>query len=1067
MSSADDAKRAAESAPPIPIPGERRQVSVLFADMVGYTAIVERLGEEKALVFVRMIYDKLTGVVRGHGGSVRGFAGDSVMAVFGVPKAQEDAALRACRTALAIHAAFAAAADEIEARFGERPVIRAGVSSGIAVMAPVEGEGAEPTAVGDTVNLASRLQNLAPPGGTIICDATRRLVEWLVDASFEGERPIKGRSKPQKIWRLNSVRSGATRFDASLGRGLSPYVGRDDDLARLRHALALSKVRRHVIDIAAEPGLGKTRLVFEFLQRLKNDEAFVLTGHCAADGQQVPFLPFLEVVRNAFRIRQDNPARIARKIDAGLRALELRSAENLGLLLNLLGLDPPEAALAGFDGVLIGLRTRDLLPALLATRCRASTVVLLLEDIHWIDGVSEELLDRLIETDAYPNLLVIHTGRPEYVPRWRGRAGVTTLTLKPLAASDIRHLVHSRLRVDSAPDALIRQVTERAAGNPLFGEEILSFLIEQGALRVDSGKADFDAAHGESALPASMQSLLAARMEKLPPEDRVVLQAAAAIGRRFDPALLSLVVEAQDDVGTALKRLQAQDIVYRDANSSDYLFKHILLRDSVYQSLLTERRSDLHRKIAEALEKRSEGRLAEAAETLAHHYALTDRKPLAFFYLAMAGAKSLGVFSLDEADQYFVSALALYERDPACASDQQFAECLANYALCCNISLRVKTIIELAARFRPILNRQGDSRDHVLFLHHYVAGLVWNSRFRDALAVQQDLSAMAQRLGDPKSVAYALVSELSASSYAAPTTMEVFEAKRREAEAALAGIDDAYLQNFYLAILGWDDVSRGRVVQARAAADRLMEIGQSTNEPRALGYGTAMKALIAMVTDDYEQAAEMAELALGVSRAPFEKAIAASAKYAALAMLNRPGAVEDVGRYVAMCEENGWILFLSGPETLVGVSLAMAGRIDDALRQIEAAIVRREKEGYRAAADWYRLFLCEIYLAILSGEGGGSLGVLVRNIRSVAGAVLFGSRRIQSLVETVRANPQFDPEGHYVGRCEMILGLLFKTKKKKDLAARHLMEARRILIAFGPSPTLTRVETALAALTGA
>jgi hypothetical protein len=145
----------------------------------------------------------------------------------------------------------------------------------------------------------------------------------------------------------------------------------------------------------------------------------------------------------------------------------------------------------------------------------------------------------------------------------------------------------------------------------------------------------------------------------------------------------------------------------------------------------------------------------------------------------------------------------------------------------------------------------------------------------------------------------------------------------------------------------------------------------------------------------------------------------------------------------------------------------MAGRIDDALRQIEAAIARREKEGYQAAADWYRLFLCEIYLAILSGEGGGSLGVLVRNIRSVAGAVLFGSQRIQSLVETVRANPQFDPEGHYVGRCEMILGLLFKTKKKKDLAARHLTEARRILIAFGPSPTLMRVETALAALMGA
>jgi tetratricopeptide (TPR) repeat protein len=610
-------------------------------------------------------------------------------------------------------------------------------------------------------------------------------------------------------------------------------------------------------------------------------------------------------------------------------------------------------------------------------------------------------------------------------------------------------------------------VTERAGGNPLFGEEILSFLIEQGALRVYSGKADFDAALGESGLPASLQSLLAARMEKLPLEDRALLQAAAAIGRRFDPGLLALVVETQNDVGTALQRLQAQDIVYRDANSSDYVFKHVLLRDSVYQSLLTGRRADLHRKIAEALEKRSERRLAEVAETLAHHYALTDRKDLAFTYLAMAGAKSVGVFSLDEADQYFASALALYERDPTCADDERFAECLANYALCSNISLRVKTIIDLAARFRPILNRLGDNRHHVLFLHHYAASLVWNGQYLEALRVQKDLSAMAERLGDPKSVAYALVSELSASIYASPTTSEAFATRRREAETALANVDDAYLQYFYLANVGWDEVCRGRVVQARAAADRLMEIGRLTNEPRSLGYGAAMKAIIAMVTDDYEPAIEMAEVALSASRAPFEKAIAASAKYAALALLNRPGAVEEVGRYVAMCEENGWILFLSGPETLLGVALATAGRIDDALRHIEAAIVRREKEGYRAAADWGRLYLCEIYLAILSGEGGGSLSVLVRNIRSVAGAVLFGPQRILSLVEAVRANTQFDREGHYFGRTEMILGLLYKIKKKRALAARHLTEARRILIAFGPSPTLTRVETALAALTRA
>ena len=210
--------------------------------------------------------------------------------------------------------------------------------------------------------------------------------------SFAGEHTIKGLAKPQKVWGIKSVRKGVTRFDASVGRGLSAYIGRENELAMLRDALQRARDRFRVIDIVAEPGLGKTRLVFEFRQRLKVDETFVLTGNCSADGQRIPFLPFLEVMRGAFRIRpEDDPAEIARKLETGLRGLELHTTENLGLLLNLLGLEPPEASLAGLDGVLIGLRTRDLLPGLLKAQCRASTVVLLLEDIHWIDGVSQEM----------------------------------------------------------------------------------------------------------------------------------------------------------------------------------------------------------------------------------------------------------------------------------------------------------------------------------------------------------------------------------------------------------------------------------------------------------------------------------------------------------------------------------------------------------------------------------------------------------------------------------------------------------------------------------------------------
>ncbi len=1050
---------------PLTVPSERRQVSVLFADMVGYTANVERLGEDRALDFTQAIYQKLKTTVREHGGAVRSFAGDSVMAVFGIPDTLEDAALRACRTAMSIHAAVAAAGDEFEATFGVRPTMRVGVSSGAAVTAPVQGEGAELTAVGNTVNLASRIQSIAPAGGCLICDATRRLVEWLVEVEFDAEYEIKGVAKPQKLWGLLSIRKGATRFDVSIARGLSTYIGRSDELATMSAALAETPQGSSVIDLVAEPGLGKTRLVFEFLQRVKDQDAVVLSGQCAEAAQQTPFFPFLEVVQKSFRIQEEDiPAEVARKLESGLRILGVHSPENTGLLMNLLGLAPPEGTLDGLDGVLIGLRTRDLLPELLKARCRLETVVLLIEDMHWIDTASAQLLRRLIDSGGQTNLLMIHTRRPEYLPSWHGKAEVRTLALKPLTESDIRYLMVTRLGVDDLPEALIGQVTERAGGNPLFGEEILNFLIQQGALRIENGKAVFDAELGQSALPASMQSLLTAKIDRLDPQDRALLQAAAAIGKRFDPGLLSLVIDATETTGPTLRRLQEKDIVYRESGTSEYIFKHVLLRDSVYESLLSARRADLHLAIAQALERRNADRPVEAAESLAYHYSLTDRTDLAFTYNALAGAKSLGVYSLNEANRYFASALALYQQDPGCAHDAHFAAFLADYALSSNISLRVRTMIELATSVRPILDRFGDSRHHVHFLHHYVSCLIWNGRYLDALAVQQDLSAMAGRLGDQQSGAYALVSELAMSCYCGHLSSENFDEKQREAEGLLAGLDDAYLQNFFLAHMGWNAVGRGRVLEALAAAENMIVVGREMKDPRSLGYGTAMKALIALISDDYETALEKSEEALGLSRAAFEIAIANASRHASLVPLEKPGAAEEVKRYVDLCTERGWTLFKSTPDTMLGIALAVEGRIGDGLRHIENNITEREREGYHIAADWYRLFLCEVYLEVLSGEGGASLSLLMRNIGPLGGIILFGEKRILALLEHVRGNQHFDRDGHHIGRLEMILGLLYKIKKKKPLALQHLTEAHRIVAPTGPSPMLARIETALAAL---
>ena len=1035
--------------------------------MVGYTAALEQLDEEQSFSFAQAVYGSLASCVREHDGSVHAFGGDSVMAVFGLSEGSEDAALQACRAAISIQAAFGPTASAIRIKYGIQPQMRVGISSGIAVVASVDGEGAALTTIGNAVNLASRIESKAPPGGCLICEATRRLIEWQVNVEFHSETKIKGVAKPQKLWRLLSVHDNANRFATSLGRGLSPLVGRDENLAAMRSALKRASSALCLIDLVAEPGLGKTRLIFEFLETIGPDEAFVLQGHCATDRQQIPFLPFLEVVRDAFQIQlEDESTAIELKLQTGLRRLSLDTPENLGLMLNLLGLRPPSGALTGLDLVLMGLRTRDLLLELLKAQCRIRPVILSLEDIHWIDSASEDVIAQIVASEGISNLLIVHARRPEYLPPWQAAPCVETQSLAPLHAEEVLRVAQTRLRVNCLPDPLIRQIVERAGGNPLFSEEILGFLIEQGALRVDGGSALFDLAACEKALPTSLLGLLAARLDRLTPGDRALLQVAAVIGRQFDATLLSLAEPGRPDVSDVLRRLQEQDFVTRDSDGVNYFFRHVLMRDCVYQSLLVDRRSQLHLAVAQALECRSAGRLTEAAETLAQHYAQTDRDDRAFTYLAMAGTKSLGTFSHDEAAQYFASALTLYETK-RCATEAEVAVLLANYALCLNVSLSVRPMLKLAARVQPLLDAIGDNRHHALFLHHYVSCLICNAQYREALEVRRRLSALAERLGDHEAIAYALVSDLSVSTYCAPMSVAAFDAMSVKAAGALADLDDAYLGNFFLATVGWDQICRGQVDRAMATADRLVANGTALNDPRALGYGTAMRALIASIADDYEQALELADRALELSRAQFEQIIASAARCGAIVPLGKPNAVAEVESHLELCRQNGWAMFQAGPELMLGVAEVMRGRIGSGLAHIEACIARNEEEGFLVAADWGRLYLCEVYLVILSGKNGASANVLLRNAWVLAKVFLQGPSRVCALVQRVRANPQLDPDGHNLGRAEMVLGLLYKIKKQPVLAERHLGKARRIIVASGASPLLARIDVALASLEAA
>ena len=1045
---------------------ERRQVTVLFADMVGFTAFSEKSGEEAAFALMRDLSKLMDEAVGEHGGVIQGFTGDGIMAVFGAPVAFEDSPLRACRAALSILQSLKTAGPGLEAKHGVHPQLRIGLNSGSAVVGKVqEGTGAGTTVLGDTVNFAARLQALAGPDAAFISEATHQLLQGLVDDSFVGERTIKGKSGPQKVYRLNAIRHVVSRFEAAISRGLSAFVGREYELEVLERALETARNELRVVDLAAEPGMGKSRLLHELRQRVGTARAFILAGNCSSDGQQTPFLSFIEVVRGSFRISQgESDKDIAQKLELGLTALGLHSTRNLGLLLHLLGLNPPADSLQGLDGVLIGLRTRELLQQLLEARCRLSPVVMVIEDLHWIDSVSEELLRKIIDSEAKLRLLLLTTRRPEYAPPWLGRATVTKLPLEPLPKGEIRRLAQLRLGIEVLPDTLGRPLTEKAEGNPLFAEEIISFLTERGVVRAIDGKLEFDANAVAAALPASVQGVLTARIDRLAAEDRALLQAASVIGRQFDAPLLAAAV-GETDINDRLVAMQALDLIHIERKSSEHVFKHALVRDALYHSLLSNARAALHLKTAGEIERRCGNRLIEVAEVLAYHYGATDRADKAFAYLSLAGNKSLGVYSLDEAETHFTAALALLEKNPNCAADNQVIEFLASYVLLLNLKRQLKVMISVIPRYLARIDRLGDDPRAVLIRHQYVVALVWSGRYREAAAMQQEISPMADRLGDSRSKAYSLAGEIHVSTVTAPKPLHEFEALRREAIEAASDTPDAYIQNWTMFVIGWEQFHRGRMNDARNAARELMQIGRRLTDPRSTGLGFALLTWIALACGSYNEALEYAEQSLTVAITPWDRIIASDGKGSALILLRRidEGAKlleEDCRRCVA----DGDLYSLVGNEGTLGVCRVLQGNMGQGIRLLEEGILRREHEGLRTVADWYRMLLSQVYLEIIGGNEKPPLPRLLKNLPIILKVMATASSRIVAMNRRMMENPHLDPVAHHVGSAHMLLGRLYKIKKKRALALEHLSEAQRILSQFGPSPLLTQIETALAEL---
>ncbi|MGH7822269.1 MAG: ATP-binding protein, partial [Candidatus Binatia bacterium] len=680
-------------------------------------------------------------------GTIKQFTRDGIMALFGAPVALENAPERALRAALGMQAALGRYAEELARTLGIRFRMRIGVHTGPVVVGRIGDDlRMDYTAVGDTTNLAARLQQAAEPGAILVSDHIARLVEGRFVMHPVGPLTLKGKAAPVSAREVLRVRARAPLVAPS-DRALTPLVGRSAEIATLEalHAHARDG-RGQMAFVVGDAGIGKSRLVYEFHRRLSGQDVTWLVGRCVSFGREIPLLPILDIVRSSFGIEEsDGEATIIESVRKGAEILSPDLLPKVPYLLYALAVDPGDPAIASMDPHARRYAVFDALKQLMLAGAARRPLVVLIEDLHWIDQPSEESLQYVADAVATSRVLLIATYRPGYRNPLGERSYSTRLALQPLSPQEAAAMTGGMLETRDFPVEIRELVAKKAEGNPFFVEEVTKSLLEMGALRRSDRGYELSRELSEIVIPDTIQGVIMARIDRLGEDPKRAIQIASVIGREFAVRLLERVSDRGEHVRRLVGDLRALELIYEKSGLPEiaYMFKHALTHDVAYQSLLVQRRKELHRMIGRAVEELYADRLAEYWEVLAHHYYEGEEWSRAFDYLVKAGDKALASFSNREAVHFYDRALEAATRIGA--APERVGEVHGSRAH----ALFVMSDFESAAEgYDRALEAVTSAAMRARLEADKSHALVWAHRFDDAVTVAEKAVAAGRAAGD-------------------------------------------------------------------------------------------------------------------------------------------------------------------------------------------------------------------------------------------------------------------------------------------------------------------------------
>jgi class 3 adenylate cyclase/tetratricopeptide (TPR) repeat protein len=682
--------------------GERKQVTVLFADLKGSMELIQSLDPEDVRKLLDPALHAMMAAVHRYEGTVNQVMGDGIMALFGAPIAHEDHAVRACYAALAMQEALQRYAEEVRRTQGLLVQMRVGLHSGEVVVRAIGNDlHMDYSAVGQTTHLAARMEQLAAPGSVLLTAATLRLVEGLVRVQALGPVPVKGLAEPVEVFELVGVTALRRRLQVAVARGLSPFVGRQSELEALQQALARAGAcQGQVVALIGEPGVGKSRLVYEFLQSHHTQGWLRLESSSVSYGKATVYLPVCDLLRTYCHIEDRDDLRTVRaKITGQLLTLDEALQDTVPAVLALFEALPADSPFLALDPLQRRRRTLEALKRVLLRESQVQPLLLVFEDLHWIDAETQAVLDMLVESLPTARVLLLVNYRPEYQHGWGSKTYYTQLHLDPLPEASADVLLQALLGPDPSLVPLTQFLIARTQGNPFFLEESVRTLVETGVLVGERGAYYLAQPLDALQVPATVQALLAARIDRLPLEDKRLLQTAAVIGTEVPGPLLQAIADMPDEVlYRSLAQLQAAELIYETSLFPEraYTFKHALTHEVAYGSLLHEQRRVLHARIVAALEALAGDRRDDQVERLAQHALRGEVWEKALTYGRQAGDKA-------QTRSAYREAVVCYEQALAALAHLPDGRAATEQAIDLRLGLRI-TLNALGGDPRPILD---------------------------------------------------------------------------------------------------------------------------------------------------------------------------------------------------------------------------------------------------------------------------------------------------------------------------------------------------------------------------